>query len=296
MKESVGVNPKFTSHDFRIYKCLEYISTPSPTTVVRKGFLNPECLTAGEVGSLLRSAPPNLIIEALKYQESILEYQHYSFSESRYVFPAYFHTIRPMWVCTDCRDCGMVAGRWLEMTSKNEASNFLLHLMVKMLSNASFRESANVGGTAAYFCTEDRIQVRIQCVDRVRSMGIMIQVCRSKPCPPEIVAKCQSLLNFVRDLAYELKPTAGPIAVVSSRDLRAGKNIPHLFSLADVNQARTSNKSFLINPAHLKEAETFNDLLLNVPLPQTVYMLFSSVLSRFVYGCECIENLCVCAD
>jgi hypothetical protein len=153
------------------------------------------------------------------------------------------------------------------MATKNEATNFLLQLMVKVLSNASFSESANVDGNAAYFCMADQIQMRIQCVDRVRSIGVMIQVC-SKSCQPEIVAECQSLLNFVLDLAYELKPNAGPIAVVSSRDLRAGKKIPHLFSLTDVNQARASHKSFLVNPACLKQAETFSDLLLSDPLLQ----------------------------
>ena len=113
----------------------------------------------------------------------------------------------------------------------------------------------------------------IQSVDRVCSIGMMIQVC-SKSFRPEIAAKCQSLLNFVCDLAYELNPTAGLIAVVSSRDLRAGKSIPHLFSRADVNQARANNKGFLVNPACLKEAEMFSDLLID-PLLQKVYILCS---------------------
>lgn len=274
MKESAGVIQKLTFHDFQIYKNLESIANPSPTTVARIGLPNPESLSAREVGSLLQYAPQGFVVQALKYQESIQEYRHYSSGENRYVFPAYFSSRIPDWVCTDCRDCHIVAGRWLQMTSETQAKNFLVQLMIKVLSRASFSKSTPVDGNV-FFYTEDQIQIRIQCIDRVRSVGVMIQVCCCESRCPETVAKCRNALLFVVQLAYELNPqiSIGSMAVVSSKDLKAGKRIPHLFTWAAVNQAQASNKSFLLNPACLNVAETFVDLLLCDSHPHKVRLL-----------------------
>ena len=268
MKESTGVNQKVTSHDFRVYESLECICNPSPTTVCRKGFPNPESLTVEQIGSLLQSAPPGFIVEILKYQNSIQEYYHCSSGESRYIFPAYFTDSLPDWVCTDCCKCSIAAGRWIEMVegSMIAAENFAVQLMVKVLSRASFSKCHPRVGNAIYFCTEEKIQIRIECVDYVRRIGVMIQVCYSSLYTPQVAAKCRNALDFIVNAAYELKPYMSTnLAVVSSKDLKAGKKIPHLFSYTDVAEARASNKTFLTNPARLNVAETFLDLLLCDP-------------------------------
>lgn len=270
MKESTGVNQKITGHDFRVYESLECICNPSPTTVCRKSFPNPESLTARQVGSLLQSVPPCFIVEVLKYQNSILEYHHCSSGESRYIFPAYFADSLPDWVCTNCCKCSIVAGRWIEMTERTmiAAENFAVQLMMKVLSRASFSKCHPRAGNAIYFCTEEKIQIGIECVDYVRRVGVMVQVCYSNSYTPQIAAKCRNALDFIVNAAYELKPhmSTNLLAVISSKDLKAGKKIPHLFSYADVAEARASNKTFLTNPARLNMAETFLDLLLSDPL------------------------------
>lgn len=270
MKESTVVNQKMISHDFRVYESLECICNPSPTTVSRKGFLNPESLTARQVGSLLQSVSPRFVVEVLKYQNSILEYHHCSSGESRYIFPAYFAESLPDWVCTDCCKCSIVAGRWIEMAERTMAAaeNFAVQLMVKVLSRASFSKCHPRVGNAIYFCTEEKIQIRIECVDHVRRVGVMIQVCYSNSYTPQIATECRNALDFIVNAACELKAhmSTNLLAVVSSKDLKAGKKIPYLFSYGDVAEARASNKTFLTNPARrLNVAETFVDLLLCDP-------------------------------
>lgn len=277
--------PKFTSHDFHIYEILECVSRPSPPTVDRLGFQHPECLTACEVGSLVQSASLKFVIEALKYQQSIREYYHYSLGEYRYVFPAYFPTNLPDWVCDDCRNCRIVAGRWLEMTTENAAKNFIVHLMIAVLSKESFNRSATISN-GVYFTTTSKIQLGVQCVDRVRSIGVMIHVCS-----PGTTSECQSLLNFVVELAQDLKRDIGsfpgPVAIVSSRDLRAGKKIPHLFTLSEVKEARMTQKCFLSNPACLNQAETFTDLLLVDPRTHQVSSAHQMTID------DCVSYMCV---
>ena len=256
---------KVIAHDFHIYEIFECVSNPSPTTVVRKNFLHPESMTASEVGTLVQSAETAFVVEALKHQQAIHKYLHYTSGETRYMFPAYLSQTLPKWVCTDCCKCRIVAGRWLEMVTAKTASCFLLHLMMSLLSKVSFSNSTTVASNAAYFSTATKVQLGIQCIDHIHSAGVLIQVCSYQSSSPETVTECRSLLNFVIDVAYELKPDIGPVAVVSSRDLRAGKKIPYLFSCSEVNQARASHKSFLSNPARLHVAETFADLLLSEP-------------------------------
>lgn len=274
MKESTGVIQKITNHDFTIYERLECICNPSPTTVSRQGFPNPESLTARQVGSLLRSASPPFVVEALKHHKSIQEYYHCSSGESRYIFPAYFTNSLPDWACTDCCKCSIVAGRWIEMVERTvtAAENFAFQLMVKLLSRASFSKSHPRVGNSMYFCTEEEILIRIECVDRVRRVGVMIHVCYSNSYTPQIAAKCRNALDFIVNAACELKThmSLSLLAVVSSKDLKAGKKMPHLFSYTDIAEARASNKTFLTNPGSLNVAETFTDLLLCDPHLQMV--------------------------
>ena len=226
--------------------------------------MHPESLTTQEIGSLVQSAAPSFIVEALKHQNTIYEYTHCMFGEPRYIFPAYFLQSPPKWVCTNCSECRVVAGRWLEIKTEIAARNFLLQLMMKTLSSESFSDSAIVDGNAAYFITPGKVQLGIRYIDHFHSSGVMIQVC-SYASSPKIVPKCRSLLDFVVALAYALKPDVGPVAVVSSRDLSAGRKIPYLFSRSEISQAQASHKSFLSNPARLHAAETFTDLLLSDP-------------------------------
>ena len=276
MKESTGVTSKVIPHDFHIYEMFECVSNPSPTTVGRKNFLHPESLTANEVGTLVQSAETTFVVEALKHQQAIYKYLHYTSGETRYMFPAYFSQRLPKWVCTDCSKCHIVAGRWLEMVTTEAASCFLLHLTMMLLSKVSFGNSTTVAANAAYFTTTTAIQLRIQCIDHIHSAGVLIQVCSNQASSPESMADCRSLLNFAIDLAYELKPDVGPVAVVSSRDLKAGKKIPYLFSHSEVNEARASHKCFLSNPARLHVAETFSDLLLTEPQLSVVRLWLKS--------------------
>jgi hypothetical protein len=76
--------------------------------------------------------------------------------------------------------------------------------------------------------------------------------------------KCRKLLDYVVELANSISRDIGSsVSVVSSRDLRAGKEMPHLFSRSEVGKAVASRQGFLSNPSHLHTADTFSDLLLS---------------------------------
>ena len=255
-------------HDFQVYRNLECVANPSPPTVERVSFLHPESLTASQVGSLLRSAPQSLVLDVLKYQQSILEYQHHSLQETRYVFPAYFSRSLAEWVCTDCRNCRIVAGRWFGVATENVGKNFVVQLMALLLSNACFPKHSAVDG-AACFSTTTGVQLGIRYVDRVRSQGVIVQVC-SPTSSDETGIECRNILDYVIESAYRVHRGIGPVSVVSSRDLRTGKKIPHLFSLSEVSQALATRKTFLPNPASMHTADTIADLLLSDTPPQAV--------------------------
>ncbi|CAI8048199.1 5'-3' exonuclease PLD3 [Geodia barretti] len=245
VKESTTVSLKVDNvHDFQVYRNLECVANPSPPTVERVSFLHPESLTASQVGSLLRSAPQSLVLDVLKYQQSILEYQHHSLQETRYVFPAYFSRSLAEWVCTDCRNCRIVAGRWFGVATEN---------------------------------------LGIRYVDRVRSQGVIVQVC-SPTSSDETGIECRNILDYVIESAYRVHRGIGPVSVVSSRDLRTGKKIPHLFSLSEVSQALATRKTFLPNPASMHTADTIADLLLSDTPPQAeaVERDFAPVAVEFV--------------
>jgi hypothetical protein len=283
VKESTTVSLKVDDiHDFQVYRNLECVAKPSPPTVERVSFLHPESLTAAQVGSLLRSAPQSLVLEVLKYQQSIVEYQHRSLRETRYVFPAYFSRTLAEWVCADCRNCRIVAGRWFSVATENVGKNFVVQLMALLLSNACFPEHSAVYG-AAYFSTTTGVQLGIRYVDRVRSQGVMVQVC-SPTSSDETGMECRNILDYVIESAYRVHRGIGPVSVVSSRDLRTGKKIPHLFSLSEVSQALATRKTFLYNPASMHTADTIADLLLSDTPPQaeTVECDFAPVAVEFV--------------
>ena len=259
------MTPKVKAEFLRVCEKLEFICNPSPPTVERVRFPHPESLTARDVGSLLRSAPQGLVVEALKFDSSILEYRPYSLTEARYVFPAYFSHSLAEWVCTDCRECRVVAGRWFNTETEKAGRNVVVQLMTLLLSESSFRESTAVTG-AAYFSTMSGVQLGIRQVDRVRSQGVLIHVCSSTSSTTE----CRKLLDYVVDSAYQLHGGMGPVSVVSSRDLRTGKSIPHLFSRSEISRALASHMTFLPNPASMHTADTIADLLLTNSQPPTV--------------------------
>ena len=255
----MGVSSKVNLHDYQVYESLECISNPSPPTVERIRFPNPESLTATQVGSLLRSAPQSLVVEVLRHQQSIVEYKHCSFNETRYVFPAYFSHTLAEWVCIDCRNCRVVAGRWFSLATENAGRNLVVQLMALLLSDTSFPKHTAVD-CAAYFSTRTGVQLGIRYVDRVRSQGVMVQVCAASD---ETATECRRLIDYVIDSAHRLHGGIGPVSVVSSRDLKAGKKIPHLFSLGEVNCALATRQTFLANPALMHTADTIADLLLD---------------------------------
>lgn len=259
------MTPKVKAEFLRVCENLECICNPSPPTVERIRFPHPESLTAKDVGSLLRSAPQGLVVEALKFDNSILEYWHYSLRETRYVFPAYFSHSLAEWVCTDCRECRVVAGRWFNTETEKAGRNVVIQLMTLLLSESSFRESTAVAG-AAYFSTLSGVQLGIRYVDRVRSQGVLIHVCSSTSSTTE----CRKLLDYVVDSAYQLHGGMGPVSVVSSRDLRTGKSIPHLFSRSEISRALASHMTSLSNPTSMPMTETLSDLLLSDPQTQPV--------------------------
>jgi hypothetical protein len=222
------------------------------------------------------------VLDVLKYQQSILEYQHHSLQETRYVFPAYFSRSLAEWVCTDCRNCRIVAGRWFGVATENVGKNFVVQLMALLLSNACFPKHSAVDG-AAYFSTATGVQLGIRYVDRVRSQGVMVQVC-SPTSSDETGSECRNILDYVIESAYRVHRGIGPVSVVSSRDLRTGKKIPHLFSLSEVSQALATRKTFLPNPASMHTADTIADLLLSDTPPQAeaVERDFAPVAVEFV--------------
>ena len=295
-KESAGMIRNLSPHDFQVYKAIEFIANPSPDTVVRKCFPHPEALTPVEIGSLLHTASPGLVVAALQHQGAIQEYRHCNTGESHYAFPAYFPTRLPHWVCVDCRACCIIAGRWLEMTTETESKNILVRLMTEVLSNTLINKSAPLQGNTAFFFTQEQVQCRIQYVDRVRSLGVLIQVC-CESLTRETVTKCRSVLQSVLQLVFLLKSQGHitQVGIVSSRDLRVGLRIPHIFSFADVQHARATNKTFLSNPSNLNTAETFLDLLLCDFTEEVSYYSkkYFAVLVNVVSSkqCRCLHRL-----
>lgn len=252
---------------------LYWVSNPSPPTVERINFPHPESLTAGNVGSLLPSESPNLVVGLLKRRECIVEYEDYTSREIRYAFPAYYRPSPASWVCTNCRDCHVVAGRWFGFRTEPSAKGFLLHLMPLVLSKFYFPSTSALSSSAYYFSSTTGVQLALRYADFVRSQGVIIQTCSSSSSSSSslsssssasdyVLRDCRNLLDAVVELAYQVHVEAGPHAVVSSRDLREEKKIPHLFSLSEISQAVAGGRNFLSNPASMHMAETFVDLLL----------------------------------
>ena len=206
-------------------------------------------------------------MELLKYQQDIVEYMHFSSGETRYVFPAYFRLSVAEWVCTDCHGCRVVAGRWLETTSTNTAMSLLINITTKILSEQHFAESDAVAGHSVYFASETGAQLGIRYIDRIRSQGVLVQVCSNTD---EAITECRSLLEYAVDSAYSVLPGLGPVAVVSSQDLKAGKALPHIYPQSEVSQALANGTGFLCNPESLLSMEETSDLLLTNPHTETV--------------------------
>ena len=273
MKESAGVRKIVSCHDFQVYDCICSIANPSPEERAGISFPHPEALTAEQIGSLLPGLRKEFVVEALLYQQSILKYHKHGDQRDCYMFPAYFQSQFPDEVCRDCCGFGVVAGRWMELRTEHEARQFIIYLAEEVLSSIDINTS--VASESGFFFRVGQVQCVIECATRVRSLGVLIRVC-CRSTTRALAAKSQSILELVVELAHELScrlPVNIEVGIVSSKDLRAGRAVPHIFSYSEVKQAREASRSVVVNSSRMYEAETFYDLLLTPSLHEVRYSL-----------------------
>lgn len=242
------------------------IAFPNPLGPLPLKFECPQSIATKELFSQLpRHSNPEFVFRGLLSSQAMFQYLPVgSANEVRYCFPAYF----PQQLSQDEWDggkrCLVCAGRLLSpLTHGAESREFFLQLLAHVLSRIDHKPS--VSQSVFTFHTPQVTLCRVAVVESVGIRGqhgedIELLVSSNMPLAvsiPDACAICDHLVQFVQRLSH----SAFSVGVLSSLDLRSGKPAPHVYTSAELGEARRAKASSLLHPSGREEL--FLNLLLD---------------------------------